>query len=82
MFILSADGAVSALVSQSKDGPVYDVQWAPDGLRYVYIHTYILVYLCQSVFFLSHTLVYIGPVNSRTMFAATDADLLWNSTGI
>jgi len=33
--ILTTDGAVSALVSQSKEGPVYEVKWAPDGLRFV-----------------------------------------------
>ena len=35
LFLLSADGAVSVLVPQSKDGPVYDVKWNPDGNRCV-----------------------------------------------
>jgi hypothetical protein len=35
----------------------------------------IIIIIIMNMFYLS------GPGNSRTMFAATDATLLWNSTG-
>ncbi len=33
--ILSHDGTISAIVPQSKDGPIHDVKWAPSGERFV-----------------------------------------------
>lgn len=33
--ILSCDGSISAIVPQSKDGPIHDVKWAPNGERFI-----------------------------------------------
>eukprot|EP01041_Mallomonas_annulata_P004104 gene4104-8160_t len=35
LFLLTADGAVSAVVSQSKEGPIHDVKWSPVGDTFV-----------------------------------------------
>ena len=35
LFLLTSDGSVSAIVSQSKEGPVYDVKWSPDGQTFI-----------------------------------------------
>ena len=33
LFLLSADGSLSASVPQSKEGQIHDVQWSPLGDR-------------------------------------------------
>lgn len=35
LFILSSDDKLANVVPQSKDGPIYDVKWAPNGERFV-----------------------------------------------
>lgn len=34
LYLLSADGEVSAAVPQSKEGQIHEVQWSPKGDRY------------------------------------------------
>ena len=33
LYLLSADGSVSAAVPQSKEGQIHEVQWSPKGDR-------------------------------------------------